>query len=136
MERGKPDTLVTYAEWDKLIHQSFGRCFFSPTDPAEGSNDKISFNPTFAPERFDLSHARVTLKMVEDVVAGPLGVKTLDPSDWAYQPVYDNTNDSADPTTAHGFNYHNGPECIWLYGYYLPAYVHLEWKAAGSNSDR
>ncbi|TPX32139.1 hypothetical protein SmJEL517_g04720 [Synchytrium microbalum] len=166
-EGGKPDTLLTYAEWDKLVQQNFDRCFFIPKDPAEDSNYNIpspslinrrgiykdtvggsaeytdyQLRPNFcvamvvAPELFDLSHARVALKMVRDVLAGPIGIKTLDPSDWAYRPVYDNTNDSADPTIAHGFNYHNGPEWVWIYGYYLRAYLHFELKAAGSNSEQ
>ena len=50
-----------------------------------------------------------------------IGIKTLDPYHERYRPNYDNFNDSEDFELAHGFNYHNGPEWVWLYGYYVMA---------------
>jgi glycogen debranching enzyme len=65
---------------------------------------------TVAPELFDPEHA--------------LGA--LDPSDLIYRGDYDNSNDSADPTVARGWNYHNGPEWGWPLGFFLRAYLHFD----------
>jgi glycogen debranching enzyme len=68
---------------------------------------------------------------MKTVLAGPLGIKTLDSRDWKYRGVYENGNQSSDPTVAHGFNYHQGPEWVWVHGYFLRAYLYFFTKAPG-----
>lgn len=60
-----------------------------------------------APELFDKDHALGALRIADDILRGPLGMKTLDPRDAQYRPYYDNSNDSDDSSIAKGLNYHN-----------------------------
>ncbi|KAF8074817.1 glycoside hydrolase family 13 protein [Lyophyllum atratum] len=80
---------------------------------------------TVAPEMFEKTRALGALKLADDVLRGPLGMKTLDPKDLQYRPNYDNSNDSNDASVAKGFNYHNGPEWGWPLGYFLRAYLYF-----------
>jgi glycogen debranching enzyme len=61
---------------------------------------------TVAPELFDPEHARIALEAFESNLLGPLGAATLDPADEEYRPRYDNAEDSGDPLTSKGRNYH------------------------------
>lgn len=42
-----------------------------------------------------------------------------------YCEYYDNDDDTDNYVTAHGFSYHNGPEWIWLYGFYIKAMLNF-----------
>lgn len=141
-------TSWTYAQWADRIRRNFERHFWVP--PAEDARDarpdlvhrRAIYKDTHgatrpwadyqlrcnfpiamavAPELFEPRHAWQALDQLERLLLGPLGVKTLDPADWAYRGDYDNANDGDDPAVAHGFNYHQGPEWVWPLGFYLRA---------------
>lgn len=52
-------------------------------------------------------------------------MRTLSCDDPDYEPDYDNQHDSTDRRRAKGFNYHQGPEWVWLFGAYLRAWMHF-----------
>ena len=68
---------------------------------------------SIAPDLFETGKREQLLAMADAFLCGPLGMRTLDPSDPAYSPDYH----VGDPSG--GANYHQGPEWLWLFGCYL-----------------
>jgi glycogen debranching enzyme len=144
---------LSYEEWNKKIQANFEKYFYVPLNPIDdvhhmvdknivnrrgiykdvyGSNENwhdYQFRPNqcvamaLAPELFNPDHARTALHIIENNLLGPLGMKTLDPSDMRYRPNYDNGADTDDFLTSKGFNYHQGPEWLWPVGYFLKAKI-------------
>ncbi|CAN3356215.1 glycogen debranching enzyme [Diutina catenulata] len=146
---------VKLDQWEKLVQDNFDKCFFIPVDPAEDGNHVIDakivnrrgiYKDLFktgkpyedyqlrcnvpiamcaAPELFPKEHAKSHLDIADSVLRDHAGVATLDPSDWNYEPYYDNSEDSDNFKTAKGRSYHQGPPWNFPLGFHLRAYVHF-----------
>jgi glycogen debranching enzyme len=149
VKKSNSDQMISYKQWAELIKQNFEKYFFidpSPTSTKDEHPNLINrrgiykdtlnskalwtdyqLRPNFpialavAPELCKPENMWKALEVVENVLLGPLGIKTLDPSDYNYNPNYFNDDDSDDFKRAKGFNYHNGPEWVWPVGYFMRA---------------
>ncbi|KAK5261781.1 bifunctional 4-alpha-glucanotransferase/amylo-alpha-1,6-glucosidase [Exophiala xenobiotica] len=89
-----------------------------------------------APDLFTQERALRALKMADDVLRGPTGMATLDPSDLNYRPYYINSEDSTDFSTSKGRNYHQGPEWLWPTGFFLRALLMFDLKRRKTSEER
>nr|KAG5710257.1 hypothetical protein BaRGS_008973 [Batillaria attramentaria] len=156
VEEDYTDSFVTFEQWHSSLMQFFEPDFYiaKEPDPSNEPNPELivrrgmykdSYNATqfwanfqlrpnfcvamvVAPELFTVENAWTALNLAQEVLLGPLGMKTLDPTDWAYCGDYFVDDDSSDPMVAHGFNYHNGPEWVWPLAYFLRAKLYFAAK--------
>ncbi|PYI03816.1 glycogen debranching enzyme [Aspergillus sclerotiicarbonarius CBS 121057] len=147
---------ILFKDWASKIRANFERCYYVPLHPREDVQHDIDANVinrrgiykdlyrsgkpyedyqlrsnfpiamTVSPDLFTPSKALAALALADEVLAGPVGMATLDPSDLNYRPDYNNSEDSTDFTTAKGRNYHQGPEWVWQRGYFLRAFLHFD----------
>ncbi|VDM59544.1 unnamed protein product [Angiostrongylus costaricensis] len=133
----------TWSQWATRIKENFEKHFFVDSNEhgefinrrnivkdtvgsSVGFSDfQLRCNFTIAlataPTLLDPHKAWMALDMAKKHLLGPIGIKTLDPSDWAYNGYYNNDDDGFEKKTAKGFNYHQGPEWVWVVGFYLRA---------------
>lgn len=154
---------ITLKSWEKLILDNFERCFYVPLDSSEDSEFEVDsslvnrrgiYKDIFkcgepyedyqlranfpiamcvAPELFTLERAVRAIDIADKVIRGPVGMRTLDPSDWNYRPDYHNSEDSNDFATSKGRNYHQGPEWVWCFGYFIRAFYYFKVRADGAD---
>jgi len=144
-------------EWAKRIEQHFQACFYVDEHDEHplihrrgivkdsfGSSAKFTdfqLRPncaialTLAPTLLDADKAWNAIKTVDEILCGPLGVKTLDPKDWNYHGFYNNDDDSITKKTAKGFNYHQGPEWLWVSCYVMRAQLAIAVRLRKGNEE-
>lgn len=159
---------ISLKDWNDLLQKNFEKKFYIPEDSSKDGQYDIDpslvnrrgiykdlyhtgkpyedyqLRPNFtiamtvAPELFTPNLAVTALNITDEVLRGPVGMRTLDPSDYNYRPYYENSIDSTDFLTAKGRNYHQGPEWVWCYGYFLRAYNYFHFLAnrRAQNSSR
>jgi glycogen debranching enzyme len=105
------------------------RGMYKDTVGSSGGWPDYQLRPNFlvamavAPGLFTPARADAALRLAEACLLreGSRGVATLDPGDWAYRGDYDNGYAGEDRARAGGWNYHQGPEWLWPFGFYLRA---------------
>jgi glycogen debranching enzyme len=144
------DKHLTWLEWAKLLRTSFPEHFYvsDSTDhelvnrrniikDSYGSTQKFTdfqLRPNFTialslvPDIVSPEQAWQSLLSASKILLGPLGIRTLDPSDWAYNGNYFNDDQSSNKATAAGWNYHQGPEWLWVAGCFLRAMIRVAEK--------
>ena len=136
------DKTFTIEEWKNLIENNFEKEFFVENknelnkydnfykDYVSEKEDDIKqydlrcnvfIAMSIVPELFNKEHAKNFLNLCEKnlFVFNSLGIRTLDKNNKKYNGNYNPDNDSNDFNSALGFNYHNGPEWVWVNNCYF-----------------
>ncbi|KXT15042.1 hypothetical protein AC579_4873 [Pseudocercospora musae] len=157
---------ISYGQWASLIKESFEHHYYVPADNSQWHQYDVNpaivnrrgiykdihrcskeyrdyqLRPNFpiamtvAPDLFDPEHALGALELADKYLRGPIGMATLDPGDQEYHPDYINSDDSDNYQTAHGRNYHQGPEWCWPTGFFLRALLHFDLKRRKTKEER
>jgi glycogen debranching enzyme len=152
MSRGR----ISFEDWAGKIKSNFEKYYYVPLDPKDDLDKDVGpkiinrrgiykdlyksgkqyedyqlrcnfpIAMTVAPDLFTPEKALIALKLVDDVIRGPTGMATLDPSDLNYHPYYNNSEDSDNFATSKGRNYHQGPEWLWPTGFFLRALLKFD----------
>ncbi|TSL82510.1 Glycogen debranching enzyme [Bagarius yarrelli] len=153
VQRDGETCTMLYEEWNSRIQDNFEKMFYVSPDPEEKTENHpelvhkrgiykdtygasspwcdYQLRPNFtiamvvAPELFTPARAWKALEIAETKLLGPLGMKTLDPDDMVYCGIYNNDLDNDNYNVAKGFNYHQGPEWVWLVSYFLRAKLYF-----------
>ncbi|KAF2159087.1 glycoside hydrolase family 133 protein [Zasmidium cellare ATCC 36951] len=157
---------ISYGAWAAKIRDNFEHHYYVPADssqwPSYDVNPSIinrrgiykdvhrcskeyrdyQLRPNFpiamtvAPDLFDPAHALGALEIADKYLRGPTGMATLDPGDMEYHPNYINSDDSDNYQTAHGRNYHQGPEWLWPTGFFLRALLKFDLMRRKTKEER
>jgi len=124
----------SWGDWAKLIQDNFESKFFIPETGtykdlfgSHDINNDNMFRPNFliamtvAPDIFSDDNAWTALEQTSKNLVGRVGMRTLEPLHSLYRGYYNTGDDNSDFLTSQGFNYHNGPEWVWLTGFYIRA---------------
>lgn len=147
---------VRFADWERKLQRSFEKAYYVPKNhkqdilfdvdskiihrrgiykdlyrsgkPYEDYQLRPNFTiaMTVAPELFDIDRAIGALAAADSIIRGPVGMRTLDPTDYNYRPYYNNDVENDDFATSKGRNYHQGPEWVWQTGFFLRAMLSFD----------
>jgi predicted glycogen debranching enzyme len=130
---GRKEEAKTYQTLSKKIIKRFVQVFWNPEggylfdvvdgerhDGAIRPNQILALSLPFA--LLGRNRARQVLKIVEDHLLTPVGLRSLSPQDPAYNPTYQGNAYQRDSA------YHQGTVWAWLLGPYLTALVRVRGK--------
>ncbi|KAL3124734.1 hypothetical protein niasHT_001571 [Heterodera trifolii] len=143
--KGESSSFLSWSDWAAKIQHSFEQHFFvdhncqsefvhrrpivKDSFGASLAFADFQLRPNFcialnaSPDILPPEKAWAALEIGGEVLAknAPYGICTLDPKDWAYNGIYDNDDDGTNRISAKGWNYHQGPEWLWVAACYMSA---------------